>query len=274
MKQIILLVLLTVTLAAYAQRKPKIKGNRNVIEVKEDLPPFNAIVLEDDLEVVLKFGPKEGYELEVDDNLVDVLRFKVENETLTISSFYNISAKKRLNITVVFNYLNYLKLSKGKIFATDTFATDALKVDINGGAKVELSLNTEFLDIHMNENSNGEFRMEGDSLNIDLGDRAKLNLYAISEAINVNLVKHSSALLEGFSDNLEFNLMENANLKASKMEVNTIVAFLEGNTSAEIFATKTVKLFASGSSKTYVYGEGKIDLQEFLDSSELHRRKN
>nr|WP_285903414.1 DUF2807 domain-containing protein [Arenibacter sp. H213] len=260
-------------MTAYTQRKPKIKGNRTVIEVKENLPFFNAIVLEDDLEVVLKTGSNEGYELEVDENLVDILRFEVENETLTISSFYNVTSKKRLHITVFFNQLNQITVNNGKILSKDTFATDALRVDISGGAKAELSVNAEVLDIVMVGNGSGDFKMEGDALNIDLKDKAKLRLYAVAESINVQLLDKSEAQLEGVSTNLQIKLMEYAVLKASKLEVDSMVVTLNSNTSAEVMVTNSIELYASGSSKTYVYGEGKINLQEFLDTSELHRRK-
>ncbi|HCO83723.1 MAG TPA: DUF2807 domain-containing protein, partial [Arenibacter sp.] len=42
--------MLLVGCLVYSQRKPKIKGNRNVIEVRETLPPFNAVQLDDDLD--------------------------------------------------------------------------------------------------------------------------------------------------------------------------------------------------------------------------------
>ena len=89
------MVLLAVNVVAYAQRKPKIKGNRNVVEVKEDLPSFNAIRLDDNLEVYLQEGAAEGYVVEADDNLLDILKFRVVDGTLNISSFYNIRSRKK-----------------------------------------------------------------------------------------------------------------------------------------------------------------------------------
>lgn len=265
-------MLILVNVVGYAQRKPKIKGNRNVIEVMEELPPFHTIVLEDDLEVVLKPGADFGYELEADDNLVDLLRFKVENEILTISSFYRITRKKKLNISVFFNQLNHIAIKSGKIVARDSFPTDALSVDIRGGGKAEMDLSINVLEITMDENSSGDFKMNGDSLNIVLKDKSKLKLFAVSEAIKVQLEKNSNALLEGFSSHLHISLMDNATLKARKLEVDTVVASLDARASAEILVINSLELFASGSSKTYVYGEGKINLQEFLDTSELYRR--
>ena len=87
----LLVVVLFISVTGYTQRKPKIKGNKNVIEVREDLAPFTAIELVDDLDIVIQKASQEGYALELDDNLLDVLKFKVDGGVLKISSFSSIS---------------------------------------------------------------------------------------------------------------------------------------------------------------------------------------
>ncbi|MEL6306280.1 MAG: DUF2807 domain-containing protein, partial [Bacteroidota bacterium] len=85
MKTSYLLLVLLLPLVTFSQRKPKIKGSRVVTEVKEELPPFNAIQLNSDMDITLKksFGP--GYTIVADDNLIDIYKFKVEDSTLVIS---------------------------------------------------------------------------------------------------------------------------------------------------------------------------------------------
>lgn len=273
MKRILLLVLLTVNVVAYAQRKPKIKGNRDVVEVKVDLPSFNAIRLDDNLEVYLQEGTTEGYVLEADDNLIDILKFRVVDETLTISSFYNIKSRKKLKITVLFNRMNHINITAGRVLTTDKFRTDGLDVTISGMGRAELAVNTEMLNINLEGNASADINMEGDSLNIVGKDKSKLKLYAVAEATSVQMVKNSSAFLEGFSHDLTLKLMEQASLKAALLESNIVKASMEANASAEVLVVDSLELNASGASKTYVYGNGKINLQEFLDTSELYKRK-
>ncbi|MEX0361433.1 MAG: DUF2807 domain-containing protein, partial [Allomuricauda sp.] len=102
LKNLAIVLLLLFNLTAFAQRKPKIKGSRIVTEVNGELPMFNAVQLNDDLNIVLKksFGP--GYKIEADDNLIDILKFNVVDGTLIISSFYDITSKKKLDITIEF----------------------------------------------------------------------------------------------------------------------------------------------------------------------------
>ena len=89
-----LVLALLVGAGAWAQRKPRIQGNRNPVEITESLPPFKYLRLEDDLEVRIRQQGSGGYELRVDDNLVDVLQFQVQDSTLVISSFYDITGSR------------------------------------------------------------------------------------------------------------------------------------------------------------------------------------
>ena len=96
-KNTIVFLALVFCFQAFAQRKPKIKGNKKVVEVVEELPPFNAIELNDDLKIFLEKSSSEAFIIKADDNLIDVLKFKVVDSTLIITSFYKIISKKKLD---------------------------------------------------------------------------------------------------------------------------------------------------------------------------------
>lgn len=273
-KHSLLLVLLAVCCIGYSQRKPKIKGNRNVVEVTETLPPFNAIQLNDDLEIKLKSSSIEGYTVEADDNLIDILNFKVEDEILIIGSYYKVTGKKKLDITVNFNRLNEVSVYDGKLLAKDGIVTDMLQVNTFGSAKVDMDVNTEVLYIAMEGNSSADFKIDSDSLNVSLMGKAKLGLYGVIRKGEVVMTQNSDADLDGITENLGLNLFDNADLKARRLETNYVEASLEGNSSVEIWCTNELQLSSEGSAKTYVYGDGKINLLQFLDTSELYKRKN
>ena len=128
MKNIIIFFLAFTTLAVSAQRKPKIKGNKSIVEVNEDLPFFNAIEVRDDLEIFLKETTIQGYSISADDNLIDILRFDVVDSTLVIRSFYKITTKKQLEITVNFSELKSIIIQQGKIITKDMINSDELNI--------------------------------------------------------------------------------------------------------------------------------------------------
>ena len=274
MKNSIALLVLIFSLSLQAQRKPKIKGSRNVIEVREDLPAFNTIQLDDNLTVILQGASSTGYTLMADDNLVKVLKFEVIDSVLTVSSSYRITAKKRLDITINYAVLEAITISDGKVEIKDIITSDILHIDASGSSKLELAANAGTVDVRMRGNSDGDFKIDADSLVMDLKDKANLTIYASGKTNNMMLQDNVLLNLEGTVDSLSVHLSENTNLKGAKYEAVSIVAKLEASSKARINALKNIDLYASGSSKTYLYGNPIITISEFLDTSQLHKEKN
>ncbi|MCM4162690.1 DUF2807 domain-containing protein [Arenibacter sp. A80] len=273
-RHLLLFFMLLVGCMVYSQRKPKIKGNRNVIEVREALAPFNAVQLDDDLDINLQAGTTGEYIIEADDNLIDILKFEVENETLIISSYYKVTSKKKLNITVNFSELFRIDANEGNVVVSNRFSTEYLEVNTKGSGRVEIDVDADAMAITMNDNSQGNFKVDSDSLTIRLAENADLRLFGVMENTVLYMQRNSRADLEGFTNVFQFQLLDNSDLKAKRLEANAVQANLEGNASAEVLSTATVDLNSKGSSKTYVFGDSKINLLDFLDTSELYRRKN
>src|SRR5690606_24932370 len=158
-KHLLLFFMLLVGCMVYSQRKPKIKGNRNVIEVREPLAPFNAVQLDDDLDINLQAGTTGEYIIEADDNLIDILKFEVENETLIISSYYKVTSKKKLNITVNFSELFRIDANEGNVVVSNRFSTEYLEVNTKGSGRVELDVDADVMAITMNDDSRGNFKV-------------------------------------------------------------------------------------------------------------------
>lgn len=270
----LLVVVLFISFSGYTQRKPKIKGNKNVIEVREDLAPFTAIELVDDLDIVIQKASQEGYALELDDNLLDVLKFKVDNGVLKISSFYNITSKKKLEITIFFQELRSIKMLNGKISMKDVISTDRLKVATFGTSRLELNATADIMDITMEEISSGDFNLASDSLNITLKDRIDVKLYTTGSSNNIYMYKNASAKLEGTADFLMAKMYGNSSLKAADLQSNDVLLITEDSPDIEIRALNTLQLSSKGSTRTKLYGEANITILDFLDTSRLEKERN
>ena len=273
MKNLITLIVLLVCFQTFAQRKPKIKGNKSVIEVREELPSYKAIELIDDLEIVLQKGSSEGYTINADDNLIDVLKFKVQDSILIISSFYKITSKKKLEITVNYTDLESITMRDGKINMKDVISSDELQVNTYGPSRLELNATASVMNINMEGMSSGDFNLASDSLNITLKDRIDVRIYAVGASNTIQMYNNASAKIEGSADLLNVNLFGNSNLKAAKLEAANISANLEESTNARLNALENIELSSRGSSKTYLYGNAKIVVLDFLGTSQLHHKE-
>lgn len=273
MKNLILLLILLFQISLMGQRKPRIKGSRIVTEVNEELPAFNAIQLNDDLDIVLKksFGP--GYTIVADDNLIDIFKFRVMDSTLIISSFYDITAKKQLDIAVNYTDLKAITLKQGSVSSNDIIESDELFVDGFENTRLNLRASATVMDINLENNSKGDFNVDVDSLNLGLGNRAEAYVYTVNETSLIDLDGNSILTFEGTSDRFVANLTDSAKLKAEKMEAANVSATLENGSSARIYAYKTLELWAKGNTKTYLYGNPQINIVEFMNNAQLLKKE-
>jgi hypothetical protein len=257
---------------AFSQRKPKIRGSKVVVEVHKDLDPFSVIELEHDLDVDFVKSADYGFKLNIDDNLVDVLEFRVVDGVLSIDSFYNITAKKKLEITVYYNELHSLIVREGKIKIEDVIDTNYFKVESFGSSKVEFNANVDLLELFMKDNSSANLIVNADSLNISLEDRADARLHAVNKSANVELYKNADLKIEGECSFLTAHLYENSDLNAENFETSETNLFVEKYSKANVRAVNILNLSSRDSADTYFYGEGSINIIEFLNTSKLSKR--
>lgn len=270
----LLILLLALTHVTHAQRKPRIKGNRDVTEVREYLPSYKAIELDENLDIILKKATEEGYGLTIDDNLVDVLKFDVKDSTLIIDSYYTITGKKKMEITVYYRELESLVVKDGSIFVGDRINTNKLYVNTYGTSKLQLDATASRVFLNMEQNSTGIFNVDADTLGITLRDRANAEIYSTGDAIGAELRQNSGATFEGTSGLLDAQLTDHASLKASGLEAAKARLRLEASTTARIYAFDALELSAKGSSKTFLYGQPKITINSFTDTAELQKEQD
>lgn len=273
-KKILVVALLIIPIITLAQRKPRIKGSRIVTEVNEELPPFNAIVLNDNLDIVLKksFGP--GYEIVADDNLVDILKFEVQDGTLVISSYYDVTAKKQLDITVTYTELRAISLKDGSISSLDIIESDELFVDGFNNTKLDIKASASVMDINLEDTSHGDFNVDVDSLNITIGNRADAYIYAVNGTSLVDLDENAALTFEGTSNTIQARLVGNSKYKGEAMEVGTVKATLEEDATADIYAHGDFELSAKGRTRVYLYGAPKITIMEFSGTAQLIKKED
>ncbi len=275
MKNLIVIVSLVFCFQAYSQRQPKIKGNRNVVIVEDVLPDFSAIELKDDLDITLQQADEPGYFIEADDNLIDILKFKVSGNTLEISSFYKVTSKKKFDIIIRFRELDGITLNEGKLVSKDKIsAYDNFTINTHNNSKLEILAEASVVEINMDGNSSGDLNIESDSLSINLKDRIDARIYSVSESCNVQMQRNASTRFEGMTDELNAELLDSSNFKGAKLQCDTALVDISGSADARIDVTDDLQLTSRGSAKTHVHGNGKITLVEFLDTSQLHKEKN
>lgn len=273
MKKVLILLLCLNAGILLGQRKPKIKGNKDVVEVREELPPYHSVELKDDLEILLQKTSSPGYTITADDNLIDILKFRVTDSVLTISSFYTITGKKQLDITVGHQGLRSISLSDGKVFTKAMISSDEFTFKASGTSRAELQLSAPLITLQMADQSKAQLNIDADSMAVEMRHKSDADIYAVAQVQTYDLREDALANLEGSADTLMVKVSEKSKFRGERMQAQDVDLECTDNVTSRVFATRRFKLTSSGSSKTYLYGDPVIDVESFLDSSELLKRK-
>ena len=272
MKNILLFLLCLTFGFTNAQRKPKIKGNKSVVELSEELLPYHKIQLEDDLEIRLERSNDYSYSVTADDNLVDILKFKVEDSTLIISSFYKITGKKELDIVVRYDQLSSIVLNDGEIISEETISTDEMAIELKGFAQADLRLSNEITSLSLKDNSKAQINVESDSLSVVMNQKSQSTIYAVSESQSISLDDSAVVNLEGTTNSVDLRATGTSKLKAQTAVAENATLSLTDTAVARLLVNSILNLSMSGSTKFYLYGDPQIEIKEFSDSSELYKR--
>lgn len=243
-------------------------------EVSEQLPPFTAIELVDNLDVELKKSFGEGYEIVADDNLIGVLKFEVLDSTLVISSFYDIISKKKLEITVNVRELKAITVKEGKVFGEAMIESDEWYLNTYGNSELDIDASGFTANINAEDNSSINLNLDVDSLNVVMKHKTDGIIYAVSGAKKVDLTDSASLSLEGTTENLEVSMVANTKLKADKLEAAEVHLSNKESGFARVNAYRTFNLRSTGNSKTHLYGNPKITIDEFFDTSQLLKKED
>ena len=166
-----------------------------------------------------------------------------------------------------------ITVKEGSVLCDDIIANEIFFADVFADSKLDIKVDAGVMDLNLEESGSGDFNLDVDSLNVAMRGRTDALIYSVSGTKNIKLDDNASLKLEGTTDLLLANLNSNSKLKAQKLEAAEIDLRLQESSNATVNSYREIKLAASGNSKTYLYGNPKIVIEEFLDTSQLIKRK-
>ena len=267
-------VLFAMLAVVSAQKKPKIKGSRAVVEVSESLPKFNAIHIKDDIEVSLKKSFEEGYLLTADDNLTDIIKLEVQDGTLEVSSYYQVTSKKELKLEIRYTSLNKLIVQNGVLVATDLLNTDMLDINQYGNSKFDLNVSAIAIRLNVEEDATLKLNLDADSVSVMSRGKTKLDLNSRADKLSFEILDRSNVNVLGAAHEMQIAIFQNGKLDGELFQVNHISLKAREESFVRINAIEKVDLQLSGKSKTYLFSSPIINLSLFEDSAQLHKKSN
>lgn len=275
MKKVSLLLLtLVFSLNFFAQKKIKIKGDKNLTTVTNKIDNgFNQVEIDDALEVTINQGEENSYSLTTDNNLQDIIQFTVSDSILKIYTTNRITRSKKLEIGLTFINIEHITLkNNSRIEGDGRIESDAMYINTYNSSKFNLDIKADNIVVTMQEGGNGKLNTYSTSTTIVMDDKTKLKASVIAEKINVALTELAQLKLNGDSNSATFNLKDSSELNANKMKVTSAELNISNNSNAYVYAGKKLEIYAKGKSNIYVYGNPKIDIKELTDKSKIIKK--
>jgi putative alpha-1,2-mannosidase len=257
-------------------RKRKKSGvRRNVTTSVKEIPDFDNIDVEDNLDVFLQYGDKCELEIEADDNTHDAIIISSSGGSLRISTSKDVTSTKKFSVKIT--YTNSLKLLVAKEDANITALTD-LKLDdftfkISGSAKVFANVRAKVFTLMANDKAKAELNIVSENSTVELSKNSQLKALITSPNLKVDMYQKAIATVEGDVTDLKLRLDNNTNFTGKKLAAKNADIIAEGNANVSIAVSAIAGISASGKSEIDLHGEqSKIEIRKFSESASIRKR--
>lgn len=276
MKRIAFIIIaIFISTLAFSQKKEKVKGSKVVTIVEKEVESFDALEIQDDLEVFLVKGDKNGVELEADDNLHDAIALKYNGNTLIISSVKDISSYKKFTIKVT--YTESFKLveakNKSKVQGVEEINLDEITFKSHENAKMFLNVNSKLITIIGGDKSEIQLNAKSESVNVELSQNAEMKALISSTESKFDMYQKSKATIEGDVIDFKLRLDNNATFIGKNFASKNCQLISEGYSNSTVLIETSLNLEASGNSEIYLYSDPKIEMKKFADNATLYKKK-
>jgi hypothetical protein len=217
---VLVLALMLANLPALAQRQ-HIKGTGEPVSQNRNASGFKGINVSGGFAVELTQGGKEGVRIEAQENLLNSIQTEVKNGVLHIYTSDNITTNKGMKAYITVKELNSVNISGGvKVTGKSTFKANSFDLDMSGGSKVTLALNTK-------------------KLKADMSGASKVDL-------------------SGQADELVMNMSGSSSVMATELQARNVRVEASGASKVKVFAKESLHVSASGASKVEYNGNPSV----------------
>ena len=275
MKKYTLLLLLSIfSIVTFAQKKEKIKGDRNVTTVTNGFDKgFTAIEVFDNLKVTLTKSLQNSYTLTTDKNLHDVIQLTVNEGVLRVYTTSNIVKSKELHITLSLNNLESIFLKDDAELKMDkVFDSNTIIINAQNSSKFDIETKASQATITMLNDAKGKLKLHADQIAITMADKTNLDADINTDNTNASLSSSAKLRLDGNSDKVLFTTIDSSELDAKRLKVSSANVSTKDKSELHIDARRNLSIDARDKSKVFVYSEPKIDIEKFTDRAEIIKR--
>ncbi len=273
-KHLLLLVLILLSNGLFAQKAEKIKGSKLVTSSIKEIKSFNAIEVEDNIEINLEKGDKNEIKIEADDNLHEIIKFDLIDKILIISTSKEAQGFKKLSVKISYTKNLNLVTSKDEstINAIQTIVLDTITFKTRDKSKLFINANTKNFILQADDKSKIELNLKSENTIIELSKNVLLKALINTDEIKCDMYQKANAIIEGDSNNSIIRMDNSAELQASNFNSKNADLTIEGAANCNLFAEDTIVIEAKDKSEIALYGNPKIEIRNLTGESKLLKK--
>ena len=270
-----LTVLALFTCISFAQKKEKIKGNKNVISKEFSIESFNRIVIGEKFKIDLVEGVEPSVFIEADENLHDVIDFNVSDSTLSFNTFKRITTKKKLSIKVTYTKdLNKIEtLDNSEINSVTSINLDELVLKNSGNSRAYLNIKSDRFKHINSENAKVELNVNANIVTLELDENSKLEALINAKTLQIDMFERATSRIDGNVDSLQINTDNSSNFKGKDLTSKICDLKCTLNSDVYLHVLDNLNISVSGNSEVYIYGNPEIIIKSFTDTSKLIKKE-
>ncbi|MEM6686024.1 MAG: DUF2807 domain-containing protein [Bacteroidota bacterium] len=252
---IIAAVLLLTTLTAYAQKKEKIRGNREVTTVIYEIDAFTNLAVKEGLEIILINGETPKVEVIADENLHEVFTIDVVDGTLRIGTTMDIRSHKKLEIFVTISQ-SLAKIDvddKAIIKSMTTLNIDTAEINALGNSELDLRIKADSLAINSYGKSEHKYELFTQKLAINAFEDADMEITVTADSIAAR-VEFAEVKLKGRTSKLTTEVKERGELIAHELTATNVHVTTTEQGRAVVHASKSIEISAQQRSEIDLLG--------------------
>ena len=273
-KYAIILLLLLPTTLILAQKKEKIKGSKTVTVEQREVGNFDALLIEDNLEVYLERGERTEIKIEADDNLHDIISLDLSDNILRIYTTKQATNYKKIIVRVTYTKDLNLITSKDEstVNAIQELLLNTVTLKVHDASKLFLNVNTKDFLLQADDKSKTELNLKSEKSTIELSKNASLKALINTTDLKVDMYQKSDATLEGTATNTVIRLDNNASFTGNKFTTKNADITTESYSSCSLFTETAVVIDAANKSEIQLVGSPKIEIRKFADEAKLIKK--
>ncbi len=275
MRKIIFLLFALILFNTSFMQAQKLKGSKNVITEERAVEAFYAVIVKNDINVILEEAENNLVKVETDDNLLSAVETRVMDGTLEIYLSKEIRSKKKLNVYVSLSKdWQYLEvLDKAEVKSSTEMHIKDLEIVTKDNTDLEISLAGDNVYFQGSGRSKSKLTLDlENNIKVHLSENANLNLSVEAKKMTSELTDSTDLFVKGNCNELIHKAENSSHLKAKDLMLNYADIDITDRCEAHVNIDSEVILKLSQLSKLFLYNNPKIFLDTFIDKASLFKK--